>query len=189
MHAIDLGDEDYLIEHWPVQYIPTLAMIKSPRAASATDRVLLMGCPATPQNPGELPGVPGEIDKLHSLWEAKRPGSVDNCIISFEGSPAQAGYPVSAWHKYQMLHFSCHGSFPPQQPFDAALFLGKDAVRATELFAVRLQTSLITLSACYLGKQADVVGPSGDEWIGIYIPMLYAGARRLLVRRPLDCFW
>jgi len=181
MHALDLGDEDYLIEHWPVQYIPTLAMIKSPRATPATNKVLLMGCPATPQNLGELTGVPGEIDKLHSLWEAKRPGSVDSCIIPSEGSPAQAGYPVTDWHKYQMLHFSCHGKFPPEQPFDAALCLGKDEVRVTELFAVRLQASLITLSACNLGKQSEIAGTSGDEWIGIYLPMLYAGAGRLLV--------
>jgi len=182
VHAFDLGGEDYVIKHWPVQYVPTLAMALFARPKPVADKVLLMGCPITPRNPVELKGVPQEIGRLHSIWQAKRPGRVDSCIIAPAGSPDQAGFPLSKWHEYQLLHFSCHGNFPASAPLDAALLLGSDDVHPTELFCIQLQASLIVLSACHLGKQGSVVtGSSGDEWLGFYLPMFYAGAGQLLV--------
>ncbi len=98
-----------------------------------------MGCPITPRNPVELDKVPMEIEQLRSTWESKRPGRVDSCIISPSGSPETAGYPLSKWQEYQVLHFSCHGSFSAGGPFDAALLLGSDDVRPTELFTIHLK--------------------------------------------------
>jgi CHAT domain-containing protein len=62
--------------------------------------------------------------------------------------------------------------------------LGKEALRTSEFFGTRLQATFIILSACALGRQTyrhsdiDLVG---DEWVGLYLPLLYAGARALLV--------
>ena len=75
-----------------------------------------------------------------------------------------------------------HGTADGSPAFDAALLLGCDAVRTSELFATSLEASLVILSACNLGKQtSSVARTSSDEWVGISLPMFYAGAGQLLV--------
>ncbi|MBN9661396.1 MAG: CHAT domain-containing protein [Acidobacteria bacterium] len=182
IHALDLGDEDYLIKRQAVQYVPTLTLAMLPRQAGKAERILLMGCPETPFNKSPLRGVEKEISELGSVWRERLPESVDDCILPPQGSPEQAGFPLSKWSDYCLLHFSCHGDFPVDRPFDCALMLGSDAVRASELFAVALSESVVVLSACNLGKQASAIGvDSSDEWVGMYLPLFYAGARQLLV--------
>src|SRR5207237_2402361 len=45
IHALDLGDEDWVINHWPVQYVPTLAMLTLPRRTVTAEKALFLGCP------------------------------------------------------------------------------------------------------------------------------------------------
>jgi hypothetical protein len=182
IHALDLAYEDYVVKRWPIQYVPTLLMLAFPRRPTRMQKALFLGCPETRFNPVRLREVEAEITTLRDIWTEQRPGTVDSAIVSPDGSPAQAGFAISEWRKYRILHFCCHGDFPPGRPFDAALLLGADAVRASELFTVSLEASLVALSACDLGRQARVIErTSSDEWVGIYLPMFYAGAGELLV--------
>jgi CHAT domain-containing protein len=74
--------------------------------------------------------------------------------------------------------------FDPERPLDARLRLGREAVRASELFGVKLDAALACFSACDVGAQAErfeSVDLVGDEWLGLAIPLLYAGARTILV--------
>jgi len=182
IHALDLAEEDYVVKHWPVQYAPTLAMVTLPRRPAKAQKALFLGCPETPFNPVRLREVEAEVGILADVWTRERPGTVDRCIVPRLGSPEQAGFAISGWRDYRILHFSCHGEFPPDRPFDAALLLGTDKVHASELFTISLQASLVTLSACNLGMQASAIGrASSDEWVGMYLPLLYSGAGNLLV--------
>lgn len=178
LHALELNGMGFVFARWPVQYIPTMSLLGVAERPSRADKVLLMGCPETPLNPGRLDGVPEEIEDLNKLWEDKLPGKVDHRVLEPNDSPEQVGLPISRWHEYGVLHFSCHGKFEADNPFDAALFLGEDAVRATELFGVRLRASLAVLSACYLGATSS---STADEWIGMYLPLFYAGVGSVLV--------
>jgi CHAT domain-containing protein len=182
IHALDLGDEDWLINHWPVQYAPTLAMLTRPRRTVTAKKALFLGCPETVFNPVRLREVEAEIGGLADLWTRERPGTVDRSIVPREGSPQQSGFAISGWRDYRMLHLSCHGEFPPGRPFDAALLLGSKKVYASDLFTISLQASFVTLSACNLGMQANAIdGASSDEWVGMYLPLFYSGAGNLLV--------
>jgi CHAT domain-containing protein len=73
--------------------------------------------------------------------------------------------------------------FEEGRPLDAALRLGSEALRASELFAARLPGASVFLSACSLGGQQGLTRKptASDEWIGLYLPLFYAGARHLLV--------
>ena len=54
----------------------------------------------------------------------------------------------------------------------------------SEFFAARLNAKLVCLSACSLGRQAErssTLALAGNEWIGLYLPLFYAGAETLLV--------
>jgi hypothetical protein len=41
LHVLDFGQKDFLIRHWPVQYIPTLALLPLHRSSPRADAVLL----------------------------------------------------------------------------------------------------------------------------------------------------
>jgi CHAT domain-containing protein/tetratricopeptide (TPR) repeat protein len=91
--------------------------------------------------------------------------------------------------RFKRLHFACHGVFDADKPLNSALLLAKDPLndgRLTvgELYNLRLNADLVTLSACNtgLGKIA-----SGDDVVGLTRGMLYAGASTIVASLwPVD---
>ena len=83
---------------------------------------------------------------------------------------------------FRYLHFATHGEFKADNPLDSALFLAKDAqgdglLTVGKLYSMRLDTDLVTLSACEtgLGKIAN-----GDDVVGLTRGFLYAGAATIV---------
>jgi CHAT domain-containing protein len=189
--VIDAGAEDYIINSWSLQYIPTFALLPLRRTDPHPDKILLMGCPENDFGDPILKDVYNEIDELYNIWSARRPDRVKKSIISAKSSPKEEGLPMETWFDFDILQFACHGEFPEGRPFDASLRLGTDAIRASELFRIRLRAKLVCLSACYLGRsigyktnnlsKIEEYKFSGDEWVGLYIPLFYSGAENLLV--------
>jgi tetratricopeptide (TPR) repeat protein len=177
LHA--LGDP--LIACCPVQYIPSLSLRALRRPRLEVEDVLLLGCVEDGWNDPRLKSVPQEIGDLAGVWGDRRPGKVRDRLLGPEDSPESANLPVDRWHGFDVIHCACHGEFPPDRPFDAALRLGGAAVRSSTFFGVRLNARLVSLSACSLGGQAAVGEVVGDEWLGLYLPLLYAGAEHLVV--------
>jgi CHAT domain-containing protein len=180
VHAVAVEGQPAILR-WPIQYIPALGILSSEPRASSGGQTLLIGSPSTPFNPVELPQVETELEEVESAWSATGM-SVDRVIVGRNQTLAQTRHSPDTWAQCSVLHLSCHGEFPADRPFDAALLLGRDALRASEFFTLRLPASIIVLSACSVGEQVDVPeGYGGDEWIGLYLPLLYAGAERMLV--------
>ena len=181
LHALQIG-RTYAGELWPVQYTPGLGLAAAAPTHGARS-ALLVGCVQDGFGDRALPGVESEIRDLARSWRAAARHTVDE-LIPPNGSLADAGWPPARWRDFEILHFACHGVFPADRPFDASLRIGADAVRASELFAVKLAARVVTLSACALGRHARQWGGRqlvGDEWIGLYLPLFYAGARSLVV--------
>ncbi len=183
LQTVPVTNDQLLIQKAPVQFIPTLTLLVLRSAATATDKVLLMGCPTNGFGDPRLEEVETEIVKLARIWQAQRPGRVRDYIIAPDQLPEEVGMDAQHWSQFGILHFACHGVFQEGRPFDAALRLGRDAVRASELFSVRLGNARVFLSACSLGRQEDRSGKptASDEWIGLYLPLFYSGAQQLLV--------
>jgi CHAT domain-containing protein len=81
-----------------------------------------------------------------------------------------------------MLHFATHGKFNSDAPLASGLYLAKgneaDGVLTVgDLYSLRFDADLVTLSACEtgLGKVAN-----GDDVIGLTRGFLYAGARSIV---------
>lgn len=186
LHVLKTQSKNGLFEQQPVQYIPTLALL--PLQKQSTDvvhtNVLLIGCEQDNFQDPRLKEVREEINSLKALWESQGSGLVKSYFVEQNNTPSQIGIPIESWSAADYLHIACHGVFPEDRPFDAALRLGADAVRASDFFRVRLRAKLISLSACALGRQslkeADIK-LQGDEWIGLYLPLFYSGAQVLLV--------
>jgi CHAT domain-containing protein len=83
---------------------------------------------------------------------------------------------------YAYVHFASHGEFNADAPLNSALLLAKDktndgALTVGELYSMRLNADLVTLSACEtgLGKIAN-----GDDVVGLTRGFLYAGSRSIV---------
>jgi CHAT domain-containing protein len=144
---------------------------------------LLLGCPINGFGDEPLKEVEAEISGISKIWEKKRPGKVRDCILRPAALLKTEDLGPDHWSEFGTIHIACHGVFSEGRPFDAALRLGSDTVRASELFAVHLGSAQVFLSACSLGRQEAGSGkPSaGDEWIGLYLPIFYSGSQQLLV--------
>ena len=184
LHALTLASGETVIRRHAVQYIPTLALLSLVRPSQPPPHILLMGCEQDGFGSQPLPEVRQEIAMLRAIWEARPEVAVTACECTpstrFDG---QVPGP-ERWHEFTLLHLACHGVFDPERPLDARLRLGREAVRASELFGVKLDAALACFSACDVGAHAerlDSIDLVGDEWLGLAIPLLYAGARTILV--------
>ena len=83
-----------------------------------------------------------------------------------------------------VLHLACHGRFRADSPAFSSLQLGDGPVTLQDLRALRLQASLVTLSACETGLSH--LAP-GDEVQGLVRAFLLAGAGAVLATLwPVD---
>lgn len=178
-----------LIEHCPVQFVPTLALLslpaREPTAPSAQRPVLLVGCAQDGFGSEPLDDVPAEIDELAQLWRG-RSVAAHSELLQPEQTPQERGCAPEHWGQARYVHVACHGTFDPVRPFDAALLLGRDKLRAAEFFTVKLAAEAVILSACDVGRRAEQlegIGAAFDEWLGLYVPLFYAGASALIASR------
>jgi CHAT domain-containing protein len=183
LQCVPISDDQLLIQKVPVQFIPTLTLLAFQSEVAPADKVLLLGCPTNGFGDLPLEEVETEIAGLARIWQAQRPGKVKDCILTPDARPREMGLGPEHWSEFGLLHFACHGVFKEGMPFDASLRLGSEAIRASELFSAHLAKACVFLSACSLGRQEDGSGKpaAGDEWIGLYLPIFYAGAQQLLV--------
>lgn len=171
-----------LIERFAVQVLPTLAL-PFPAQTEPPDlwRVLLMGCEQDGYRSKPLAQVPFELKILHDTWSAS--GHIVSTHPLSPGARLDEHAPLSEWPRFDLIHLACHGRFVPERPLDATLYLGSEALRATEFFTTRLNTQVICLSACDVGQHADMLDGLtlvSDEWLGLALPLFQAGTRAVL---------
>ena len=97
-------------------------------------------------------------------------------VIAKDNATKNAVLPHLKSSDNHCYHFSCHGSFNPDNPLESALFLAnKEPLTLGEIFELRLnKCRLITLSACETGM-IDINSIS-DEYIGLPSGFLFAGS-------------
>jgi CHAT domain-containing protein len=183
LQCVPINDDQLLVQKVPVQFIPTLTLLPLESRAAPAEKILLLGCPKDGFGDVPLEEVETEIAGLARIWQAQRPGKVKDCILPPDARPKELELGPEHWSEFGLLHFACHGVFPEGMPFDASLRLGRQAIRASELFSAHLAKACVFLSACSLGRQEDGSGKpaAGDEWVGLYLPLFYSGAQQLLV--------
>lgn len=77
-----------------------------------------------------------------------------------------------------VIHLACHGRFSAVTPLASGFKLSDRWLTARELYNLRLNADLVTLSGCETGKHLVA---SGDEILGLVRGFLAAGAASLLV--------
>jgi CHAT domain-containing protein len=78
----------------------------------------------------------------------------------------------------RLIHIATHGSFRQDNPMFSGIRLGGGYVNLYDLYQLKLDADLVTLSGCATGLN---VVAAGDELLGLIRGLLFAGARSLLL--------
>jgi CHAT domain-containing protein len=116
---------------------------------------------------GRLPFAVQEAAAVGDLW----PGQV-----ALEEEATLARFQAAA-PRQRILHLATHGDFRPDNPVFSGLALADGWLTTLDIFNSRLQTSLVTLSACQTGRS---VVAGGDELLGLMRAFLGAGTASLV---------
>jgi len=166
-HALFDG-QAYLLPQFEMSYLPSASMLGyCQTAVHAAGGLLALGYSGN----GRLPDAPAEAQTIAQIWDGTALLEQDATLEALRGCAAD----------YRVLHLATHGEFRPDNPLFSGLALANGWLTTLDIFNLRLQASLVTLSACQTGR--SLVG-GGDELLGLMRAFLAAGASSLV-----STFW
>lgn len=161
----------FLIDKFATRSLPSASVLKflKPKSGAKSDAMLVLGNPDLGDPRLDLPNAQIEAEDI-----ARRAAKA-NLLVRARASES-IFKQVAADFPY--IHVASHGEFESGAPLNSALLLAKDSANdgmltVGELYTLRLNADLVTLSACEtgLGKIA-----SGDDVVGLTRGFLYAGS-------------
>lgn len=166
-HAFFDG-EQYALDRWEFLYAPSAAvwLMGAHRTTRPSEpdlkhqNILIMGVPA----PG-IERVAEEVAQLADFLETETVFCAEAATMEMFRAKA----PDS-----QIIHLASHALFRSDNPLFSGLRMANGWLLARDLYDMRLDCDLATLSACHTG--ASVVEP-GDELFGMIRGFLAAGCR------------
>ncbi|MFX0095163.1 MAG: tetratricopeptide repeat protein, partial [Candidatus Hodarchaeota archaeon] len=172
LHALDLNGDPIIKKH-PVAYLPSasLLILSKKKGSGHLQDCVTFGVPS-----------PKDKEKSKKLFreEAQQVAVRFNGIayIDTDNKKPTKELVLSTLDN-DILHFSCHGIFDEKEPLNShvKLYNGEE-LTAREIFSLRLNTELFTLSACETGINDR---RPGDELIGFTRALFYAGAASVIV--------
>ncbi len=158
IHALKLGGEP-LIKSYPICYSPAVSIIQF--------------C----KNKGS-----GKLEDCASFGivfedEAEEVAKLFN-TNPYPGKTANKKNVIECANK-DIIHLSCHGYFDNLDPLSSGVLLHNgEVLTAREIFNMKINAELVTLSACQTGLNKR---KPGDELIGLTRAFLYAGTPSVVV--------
>lgn len=167
-HAL-VDEQGYLLDRYEISYAPsahTFSLCRQ-RPEQTHDHAmpaLIVGVPDT-----NLPHIADEVERIRSLI----PGA--QALVGEQASLAE--FKRQAEH-CRFLHLASHAIFRRDNPLFSALKLADSWLNFYDIFHLRLQAELVTLSACQTGVNRVF---AGDELVGLMRGFMYAGAPSVIV--------
>ena len=163
-HALFDG-QHYLLQRFQISYLPGSSFLRKRRTPPLRPiRSLVIGH----SQGGRLPNIP---------VEAKRVAEMLKTSSFIEDRATRALFQDQA-PGCEVIHVAAHGDFRPQNPLFSGLFLDDSPLTTLDIFNLRLQASLVTLSACQTGRN---VLNGGDEILGLTRAFLASGAASTII--------
>jgi CHAT domain-containing protein len=171
-----LHDEKaYLVDRFGLRTLPSasvLEYIPAPRSTLANAPMLIFGNP----NQGEKSSLPNAEAEAKTI---ARNMPKSRLLL---GQAASETTFVEEAVNYPQIHVASHGEFQSNDPLASALLLAADEkndgrLTVAELYAVKLDADLVTLSACETG-----IGElaKGDDMVGLVRGLLFAGTSSII---------
>jgi CHAT domain-containing protein len=164
-HALRNGDE-YIGDTFAVSYAPSSAVFAlcQQKAAAEKKRSLVLGIPDD-----RAPQIVTEAQSVAALLpEAEL----------YLGEQATAKILLERGPETGLLHIATHGIYRRDNPMFSGIRLGDGYVNIYDLYQLRLNAKLVTLSGCATGMNFVA---AGDELLGLQRGLFYAGATTLLL--------
>ena len=156
--------QSYLLEKHELSYLPAASFLRYvSEYVPAGTGALVVGHSFANQ----LPFAVQEAEQVAALWQVKP---------LLEGEAKVAEVCNQAAH-CRLIHLATHGTFRPDNPLFSGLALADGWLTTFDIFNLRLQASLITLSACETGR--TIIG-GGDELLGLMRACLSSGTASLV---------
>ena len=192
--ASDLADAAGLIivPHGVLHYVPFQALITTPATATDAAHYLLddhelsylpgatfLRAVSAPNPGGELVAFGHSYGGRlpHTAAEAQTIAMLAGGQAFVETAATKAALRQVATNA-QILHLATHGDFRADNPLFSGLALADGWLSTLDIFGLRTNAALVTLSACQTGR--NVVG-GGDELLGLMRAFLAAGAASLVL--------
>ena len=164
-HALRNGAE-YLCDAYAVSYAPsaTVFSLCQEKAASTSRGSLILGIADE-----RAPGILDEVKEVAALLPQASLHLGEQATSSLlRGKGAQSG----------LLHIATHGVYRQDNPMFSGIRLGDGYLNLYDLYQMRLNAKLVTLSGCATGMNFVA---AGDELLGLQRGLFCAGATTLLL--------
>ena len=164
-HALHDGQQ-YLLAQHEISYLPGGSFLRYQTTLPRPGRgdCLVLGN----SHNGQLPYTVQEAETIAALWG----------VAPLLEDAASLGGIKAAAPDCRVLHLATHGDFRPDNPLFSGLALADGWLTTLDIFSLRLNASLVTLSACQTGRN---VVAGGDELLGLMRALLYAGASSVVL--------
>ncbi len=164
-HAL-LDGTGYLIDSFTISYAPSASIF-----AHCQEK------PAHPNGKSLVLGIPDARAPL-ILEEVRAVAKILPDAQLFVGAQANEQLLRDEGLQSRLIHIATHGKFRQDNPMFSGIRLGDAYLNLYDLYQLKLNAELVTLSGCATGM--NVVTP-GDELLGLIRGLLYAGAHSLLL--------
>jgi len=166
----------YLVDQVPLYSLPSASILRHTarnRDMEKSTKVLAVGNPDLKNPALALPFAEKEVASIG--WRFPN-------VTVLTGDKATEGWVVRNISKFGIIHLASHGEFDPVNPLFSSVKLARDDeddgdLRASEIFGLDIQASLVMLSACQTGLGKIT---SGDDVIGMNRAFLYAGTNAIM---------
>ena len=165
-HAL-YTDEQYLIEQFEISYLPSASLLH-------------YAAPSIPSTAAQTQAAFGYSYGDHLPYALREATTVAELLggRAFLEAEATLEQLQRVGATAPVIHLATHGDFNPQNPLFSSLALADGSLTTLDIFNLRLQASLVTLSACQTGRS---LVKGGDELMGLMRAFLYAGAASLVL--------
>lgn len=168
-------DAGWLMAGRSLRFLPSSSsqpLLRQP-AAGDTRPMLILGNPDLGSADLDLPGAAEEAAAVASIMGPARTAARLEASETLVKAEAKG---------YRHIHIAAHGQYIEEQPMLSRLALARDGANdgdltAAEVFGLRLDADLVTLSACETGLGKTL---KGDEVMGLQRAFLFAGASNIL---------
>jgi CHAT domain-containing protein len=164
-HALFDG-ENYLIDEFSISYAPSASIYElcCRRESRSSGAPLILGVPDS-----RAPFIEKEVHTVAAALQGSR------LVLGAEaGDEALRTYGAQS----RLIHMATHGVFRQDNPMFSGIRLGASYLNLYDLYHLKLDAELVTLSGCATGLN---VIAAGDELLGLVRGLLYAGSQSVLL--------
>jgi CHAT domain-containing protein/tetratricopeptide (TPR) repeat protein len=164
-HALLDGDK-YLIDDFSISYAPSASIyaLCHRKESHASGPPLILGVPDS-----RAPFIGDEVHAVAASLQGSR-------LVLGPEAGDQALRTIGP--QSRIIHIATHGMFREDNPMFSGIRLGPSYLNLYDLYHLKLDAELVTLSGCATGLS---VVAAGDELLGLVRGLLYAGAQSLLL--------